>query len=333
VLADYLSRVRGAAATGSDVLVCRGIADGVNQVCTALHRAGVRAIGVEEPCWAQVRQAAVAAGMECVAVPVDERGIRVDALTHASAGSSPHARLRAVVVTPAHQFPTGAVLAPERRAALLHWAETVDGLVLEDDYDAEFRYDREPVGVVQGMAPARVALLGSVSKTLSPGLGLGWAVLPQAWLPRVLAGRSPTTAPSVLDQLAMAEFLESGGYDRHLRALRRCYRARRTALIDAVRAALPGAEVSGAEAGLHLLVRLPGECGPDWNVRLVRAAAGLGLRISPLDFFRSGAPAPGRALVIGYGSLPDHAVGRAAALLRRAVQAAEPPDRVHPVER
>ena len=320
VLADYLSRVRGAAATGQDLLVCRGIADGVTQICAALHRQGIGALGVEEPCWAQVRQAAVAAGMECVAIPVDEHGIRVDTLAHASAGSDPSGRLRAVAVTPAHQFPSGVVLAPERRAALLGWAEAVDGLILEDDYDAEFRYDRQPVGVLQGIAPTRVALLGSVSKTLSPGLGIGWAAVPRSWLPDVLAGRSPTAAPPVLDQLAMAALVESGGYERHLRALRRRYRTRRALLIDALRTALPEAEVTGAEAGLHLVVRLPGGSAPDWSTRLVRTSADLGLLVSPLDFFHSAGPA-GRAVVLGYGSLPDHAVGQAVTLLREAVRA------------
>ncbi|WP_211244213.1 PLP-dependent aminotransferase family protein [Actinospica robiniae] len=323
VLADYLGRVRGAAALGPDVLVCRGIADAVSQICVALRERGIREIGVEEPCWAQVRQAAGAAGVACVPVPVDEHGIRADLLANARDGSHPYARLRAVAVTPAHQFPTGSVLAPQRRAALLRWAEAADGLVLEDDYDAEFRYDREPVGVLQGIAPARVALLGSVSKTLSPGLGLGWAVLPPAWLPRVLAGRSPTTPPPVVDQLALASFIESGGYDRHLRALRRRYRDRRAALIAAIRTALPQAEVSGADAGLHLVIRLPGPRGPDWSARLVRAAADRGLMLSPLDFFHSSGADVGRALVIGYGSLPDHAVVRAADLLRAAVVMAE----------
>jgi GntR family transcriptional regulator/MocR family aminotransferase len=151
------------------VLVCGGVTDGVTGVCRALVERGSTRLAVEDPGWTRLRRAAEGAGMTVDPVPVDDEGIDV--------GRIP-AGVRAVLVTPAHQFPTGSVLSPRRRAELLGWARDVDGLILEDDYDAEFRYDRRPVGTVQGTDPARVALFGSVSKTLSPALGLGWAVLP-----------------------------------------------------------------------------------------------------------------------------------------------------------
>ena len=318
VLAGYLRRVRGADADAQDVLVCRGIRDGIGLTCRALRQAGLARLGVEEPCWAQVRQAAEGAGIDCVPIAVDDAGLKV-------ADLYAHRDLRAVAVSPAHQFPTGAVMAPERRAELLDWAESVDGIVLEDDYDAEFRYDREPVGVLQGTARARVALFGSVSKTLSPGLGLGWAVVPRAWVPRVLAQRQPAAPPAVPEQLALAGFIESGAYDRHLRAARQRYRARRAALIEALYAGPPAVRVTGADAGLHLVARFDGAGGVGWGTRVVGAAAALGLRISPLDFYRGGPSDGERVLVLGYGNLPDHVVAQAAGLVRAAVIAASAP--------
>jgi GntR family transcriptional regulator/MocR family aminotransferase len=316
VLAEHLRRVRGAQAGERDVVVCRGVADGVAVVLEAVAHSGQRRVGVEEPCWAQVLQAADRAGLACVPIPVDERGLRVAEL-------DAYPDLRTVVVSPAHQFPTGAVLEPERRAALVRWAERVDGLILEDDYDSEFRYDRAPIGVLQGVAPAHVVLHGSVSKTLSPALGLGWLVVPPAWSGPVQARLAPFAAPAVPDQLALAALLASGAYDRQLRRVRRRYRARRAALIEALHTRLPaGARTTGADAGLHLVARLDAPADPGWSVRIVHAAAELGLSVSPLDFHRVGPAGPEQALVIGYGNLPDHAVGRAASLLRVALTAA-----------
>jgi GntR family transcriptional regulator/MocR family aminotransferase len=290
VLAGYLRRVRGA--EPDDVLVCGGVTDGVTRVCRALHARGSTRLAVEDPGWTRLWRAAESAGLAIDPVPVDGDGLRVDRIP---------AGTRAVLVTPAHQFPTGAVLAPHRRAELLAWADDVDGLILEDDYDAEFRYDRRPVGTVQGTAPARVALFGSVSKTLSPALGLGWVALPPQWtLP--LSG-----APPVLDQLALADFVEHGGYDRHLRAARLRYRARRDELVGA----LGPARLSGAAAGLHLVLHLDREAKA-----VVRAAREKGVKVADLDDYRA---APGEpALVLGYGNLAGHAVGAAARLLREA---------------
>ncbi|MGK3201037.1 PLP-dependent aminotransferase family protein [Amycolatopsis sp. MEPSY49] len=290
VLGDYLRRVRGAAP--GDVLICGGVTDGVARVCRALLENGVTRLAVEDPGWTRLRRAAENTGMAIDPVPVDGEGLDVARIP---------AGTRAVLVTPAHQFPTGTVLSPRRRADLMAWARDVDGLVLEDDYDAEFRYDRRPVGTLQGTDPGRVALFGSVSKTLSPALGLGWAVVPPQWT-------LPGHAPPVLDQLALAGFVESGGYDRHLRAARLRYRARRDRLVDA----LGPARLSGVAAGLHLVLHLERDAA-----EVVRNARAKGVKVADLDDYRV---APGEpALVLGYGNLADNAVEPAARLLREAV--------------
>ncbi len=301
VVAEYLRRCRGASTTPRDVTICAGVTEGVTGVCRALAAAGVTSIAVEEPSWGRTRQAVAAAGLTVVPVPVDEDGVRVD-LLHG---------VRAVVVTPAHQFPTGTVLAPARRAALVAWARDVDGLVLEDDYDADFRYDRRPVGTVQGMAPAHVALFGSVSKTLSPALGIGWHVLPPAWAEPFRAANPAAATPPVVDQLAFAAFVEQGGYDRQLRAVRLRYRARRDALVAALATHLPDSRITGVAAGLHLLLHLPGS--PDTGA-LVRRAAAEGLNLVDLNTYRD-EHSDDPTLVLGYGNLADGAVLPAVALL------------------
>ncbi|MGK4596168.1 PLP-dependent aminotransferase family protein [Amycolatopsis sp. w19] len=294
VLADHLRRCRGAVV--DDVRIASGVTDAFGRLCRALLAAGITRVAAEDPGWRTLRRIATRAGLDVVSVPVDEDGLRVEDIPPG---------VRAVLVTPAHQFPTGTVLSPARRAGLLAWAREADGLIIEDDYDAEFRYDRRPVGTVQGMDPARVALLGSVSKTLSPALGLGWYAVPPQWTDRVES--SPT--PPALDQLAFAAFLERGSYDRHLRAARRRYRARRDALVDA----LGPARLSGVAAGLHLVLELPGGSA----AAVVERAADKGLRVADLDDYRVAPGEPG--LVLGYGNLADGSVGTAARLLREAI--------------
>jgi GntR family transcriptional regulator/MocR family aminotransferase len=299
VLAEYLARARGAVAAAGDVTVCSGVTDGVGRLCRALAAAGHTAIAVEDPGWGRLRVVAASAGLAVEPVPVDADGLVVERIQG----------VRAVVVTPAHHFPTGAVLAPARRAALVDWAHRVDGVIAEDDYDAEFRYDRRPVGTVQGMAPGRVALFGSLSKTLSPALGLGWALAPPAWRAGVRAG----VAPPVLDQLAFAGFVASGGYDRYLRAARQRYRARRDALVAALARRLPAARVDGVAAGLHLL--LGGVAGD--AAAIVARAAAAGVAVADLAWYRVRPGPPG--LVLGYGNLADRAVAEAVDLLAAAV--------------
>ena len=223
-------------------------------------------------------------------VPVDAGGVDVGAL----AAAAPDA----VVVTPAHQFPTGVVLTPERRAALVEWAAARDALVLEDDYDAEYRYDRNPVGAVQGLAPDRVVYAGSVSKTLAPALRLGWLVVPRDLIGALAEAKaSDDLGTPVVEQLALADFLERGELDRHLRRTRSIYRARRDALVAALARHMPGCAPSGVAAGLHVVVGLPAGsrersragCGAASRRRPVRAlgacgaaaAAGAAARLRP----------------------------------------------------
>ena len=250
VLAAYLRRVRGAVADPERLVICSGFAQGLNLILRALARQGVRRVAVEDP--GDLDQPAIAAraGLQAVPVRVDEDGVDVAALAASDA--------RAVVLTPAHQSPTGVVLAPQRRQALVAWANDRDATIIEDDYDAEFRYDREPVGAVQGLAPDRVALLGTVSKSLAPAMRLGWIVCPP---------RSPRRSPHEkdlddrgspgLDQLALATLIESGRYDRHLRRMRASYARRRATLVDALTEHAPQVELRGLAAGFHAVAHLP----------------------------------------------------------------------------
>ena len=305
VLAGYLARVRGAQADPAQVTICRGVTDATHRVCQALRAAGIGAVAVEDPGWHRLRQAAVAAGLRVVPVPVDGQGLRVGDLED-------HPDVRAVIVSPTHQFPTGVVLSAERRGALLAWARRVDGLILEDDYDAEFRYDRRPVGTIQGTDPSRVALLGSLSKTLSPALGIGWAATPPAWTGPFRATVGPPAAPSTLDQLTFAEFLQTGAYDRHLRAARQRFRLRRDRLVSGLAERLPSARLLGVAAGLHLLVLLDDTVDA---AAVVSRAATRDMRVANLDTYRVRDDRFGPGLVLGYGNLADGQVEEAVALL------------------
>ncbi|MFF2622702.1 MocR-like pyridoxine biosynthesis transcription factor PdxR [Oerskovia jenensis] len=314
-IADYLARARHVRAGGGDVVVTHGADDAMRRVSVALHRGGHRALLVEDPSWSRLRETAGAAGLTPVPVPVDADGIDVDALLAAAGRTG----ARAVLVTPAHQFPTGAALSPARREALVRWARDVDGLVVEDDYDAEFRYDRRPVAAMQGLAPDRVVLLGSLSKTLSPAFGLGWAVLPSGWRDQVVDRGG--AGPSTLDQLALARFLVSGAYERHLRAARGRFRRRRAALVEALGNALPGADVTGIAAGMHAVVDLPdGIVAAD----VVREAARREVNVAAIERYRATAAGRGGSdrLVVGYGNLADARVEEAVARLAAAVRAA-----------
>jgi GntR family transcriptional regulator/MocR family aminotransferase len=315
-LAGYLGRVRAARVDPAAMVVTTGAAQAFTVLAQALRRGmegqGWRVgdrIGVEDPGSPVIRDHLRAGGLVPVPVPVDEAGLDVAALDRTG--------VAAVFVTPAHQYPTGVVLAPERRAALVEWARGRAGVVIEDDYDAEFRYDREPVGCLQGVAPDVVALVGSASKALAPALRLGWLAVP----PRLMAGvtRAKDHADHggpALEQLAFAELLATGGYDRHLRAARRAYRGRRDAVLAALDRHLPRARVAGVAAGLHLVVELPATID---DAELVARAAAEGLGPWPLSALRvAGSGPPG--LVVGYGGhSPDELAGairRLAALVR-----------------
>ena len=264
-------------------------------------------MAVEDPGWPRLAEAVRQAGLEPVPVGVDDQGLRVTDLD-ARRGT------RAVLTAPAHQFPRGVVLSAQRRAALLDWAHRVDGLVLEDDYDAEFRYDRSPVSTMQGMDSRRVVLLGSLSKTLSPALRMGWMLLPSRWADALRSETAPSLPPT-LDQLAFARLLTSGAYDRHLRRARRAFRVRRDLLVAELARRLPGCEVSGAAAGLHLVVHLPDGVPAS---AVVREAETRGVHVVDLDRYRASGSGP-PALVLGYGNITDALVPEAVAVLAEVV--------------
>jgi GntR family transcriptional regulator/MocR family aminotransferase len=313
-LARYLGRARGVALDADRLLVTSGLTQGVALVCRALRRRGARRIAVEDPGFMVHRAVAAHCGLEVVPVPVDRDGLRTDALADVDAD--------VVLVTPAHQSPLGGVLAPQRRAALLAWAEARDAYVIEDDYDAEHRYDREPVGALQGLAPERVLYAGCASKVLAPALRLGWLVAPQALARSVATEKTlDDLGTSVLDQLALADFLERGELDRHLRRMRPRYRARRDALIAALARELPRWRIGdGIAAGLHVVALLPGEVD---EAAFLTAAAERGMRLHGLSWFRAdpSAPAP-PGLVLGFGNAGEPALARAVEQLAQVSAAA-----------
>jgi GntR family transcriptional regulator / MocR family aminotransferase len=296
-VADYLNRVRGAAADAEDIVVCTGFAQGLRLAAQVLRAEGARRLAVEDPSDADYRAAAREAGLEVVGIPVDDAGLRVDRLVDCDAD--------AVLVTAAHQYPTGGVLPPERRAALVAWATRRPGVVIEDDYDAEFRYDREPIGAIQGLAPERVVYAGSASKVLAPGLRLGWLVAPSRLVPAIAAAKVAADLGSpAMDQLTFADFLARGELDHHLRRMRPIYRRRRDALLDALDRHLPDVQPVGASAGLHVLAWLP----QDLDEGLVVAAAtAAGIGIAGLAPRRIDAAGPG-GLIFGYGAIVEEAI-------------------------
>ncbi len=308
VLADHLGRTRGVVADPDRLLVVQGAAQGIDLLARVLEARGARRVAVEDPSLDVQPRRFRAHGLAVAGRRVDGEGLVVDGL-----------RADAVLVTPAHQFPTGAVLSGPRRRALLDWATRRRALVVEDDYDAEFRYDREPVRAVQGLDPDRVAYLGTASKTLAPALRLAWLVLPAdlvgeaARVKELLDYSSPS-----LDQLALARFVSRGDYDRQVRRARAVYRRRRDRLLALLDAQLPGMPVSGIAAGMHVLVRLP----DDVDDRAVAARAEQdGIRVLPLSRYAL-SPAGAGGLVLGYGRIHEDALGGAVAALARAVRLA-----------
>ena len=231
-LATYLNRARGTAADPTDVVICTGFAQGLALAARAMRTLGARVVAVEDPSDPEYRTTLAPAGLESVAVPVDELGIRVDVLEDLDVDG--------VVITAAHQYPTGAVLPPDRRARLADWATRRRATIVEDDYDAEFRYDREPIGAIQGLCRDRVIYAGSASKILAPGLRLGWLISPPSMTEALIAAKQAADMGSAaLDQLAFADVLERGELDHHLRRMRPIYRGRRDALLGALAAPPP----------------------------------------------------------------------------------------------
>jgi GntR family transcriptional regulator / MocR family aminotransferase len=310
ILVDYLARVRGVSTDPDHVVVCNGFGHGLSLVTRVLLDAGLRDIAIEDPGQPEPRARLESIGARLHSIEVDRDGIVVSALRSTGA--------RAVVVTPAHQFPSGVVMSPARRTELVAWAREVDGYIIEDDYDAEYRYDRHPVGAVQGVAPERVVYSGTLSKCLAPGLRLGWLVLPPKLVEPVTAERALTDlATASIEQSALGAFLASGDLDRHLRRTRRIYRQRRDWLIDALARHLPSATPGGVAAGLHVLVTLPAGCD-EHDVAERAAAEGVG--VYPFSAYRirqreSDEP----ALVLGYSCLTADRADAGVAVLSQVV--------------
>ncbi len=297
-LAGYLARVRGVVCRPGQIVVCQGATQALGLIVAAAGGGAPVRVAVEDPYLPEHRAVLDRAGAEVVPVPVDDLGVHDEAVAAARPGLA--------LLTPAHQFPTGVVLAAARRRALAAWAAESGALIVEDDYDAEFRYDRQPVAALQGLAPDRVAYLGSASKTLAPALRLAWLVVPEDRLAAVAeAKRHADGGSPILPQAALARLLGGGAYERHVRAARRRQRARRNALQAAVAVHLPGARVDGIAAGLHVIVRLERPLDATGLAARARAA---GVGIYPLSWFRADPPPETSALVLGYGALHPAAI-------------------------
>ncbi|MFF8730702.1 PLP-dependent aminotransferase family protein [Streptomyces sp. NPDC015171] len=306
-LTEYLARARGVRTEPDRIVICSGFAHALRLLFGRGTQKGPAVGGVLRGPLAVEgyglgfhRELLAAAGVRTVPLPLDEHGAQVAAL----------GRERAVLLTPAHQFPTGGPLHAERRTAVIDWARARGAVVLEDDYDGEFRYDRRPVGALQGLDPDQVIHIGSVSKSLSPALRLGWMVLPRRYVEPVLAAKGEREAwASVLDQLALADFVGCGSYDRHVRRMRQQYRRRRDRLVAALAVHAPHVEVTGIAAGLHAVLRLP----PGTERSALKAAAWQGIALDGLAAFRhpQSPTAAGDGLVVGYAAAAEHAYGAA----------------------
>ena len=307
VLADYVARTRGVRATADAVVVTAGFRHGLALLARALPQAGLRTMAVENPSFELHRQILASGGLETVPLPVDADGADPAALPPGPG---------AAILTPAHQHPLGATLTDERRAAFAAWARRHGGYLIEDDYDGEFRYDKRAVGAVQAINPKHIVYAGSTSKALAPGVRIGWLIVPDALRQSIVdvAGEMGAAVPAI-DQLAFADFVERGEYDRHIRRMRQVYARRRAELV----ARLAPIRVGGANAGLHALVPV------DDERRTVARAARAGLLLQGLHSpgYWTGAGLPS-AVVVGYAAPPAHAWRPSLDLLTQVIRAAGP---------
>ncbi len=302
-MSGYLGRARGVLAPPERIVVTSGYVQGLALLTRVLDGGE---IAMEDPGLPFHRDVVRRNGGSVVPVPVDERGVRVDGLGEPAA----------VVVTPAHQYPTGVTLNPERRRALTDWARARGALIVEDDYDGEFRYDRQPVGALQGMAPGQVGYLGTASKTLGPALRLGWMVLPPHLVDAVADAKLHSDHHTEsLGQLALAELIDSHAYDRHVRASRLRYRRRRDQLVERLGARRGVRGVRGIAAGLHALVEVDNEAAV-----LARAEAE-GLAVGALGEHWHSAAGEERpqGLVVGYGTPRERAYPEALEVLGKVL--------------
>ena len=308
VLAAYLGRTRGVRVTPDRIVVCAGFTQGLALLCQVLPDVGVTKIAVEDYGQPHTAEALAASGLTPVMLSVDDGGAVLDKAHGA----------QAMLLTPAHQFPLGSVLSPRRRADAARWAAGSGGLIIEDDYDGEFRYDRQPVGALQALAPEHVIYAGTVSKTLAPGLRLGWLVLPARLTEAMASAKARSDAhTSSFEQLTLAEFITSGAYDRHVRRVRLAYRRRRDRLVAALAGHAPGVRVTGIAAGLHAVAELgPGQR----EEQVIARAAARGVAIEGLGGYALREHTRGPALVIGYATPPEHGYTTALARLVAAIR-------------
>jgi GntR family transcriptional regulator / MocR family aminotransferase len=300
-LAGYLGRVRGVHADPGRIVISAGFTQAKNLVWRVLRARGASRVALEDPGQPEVRRSVLRAGMTPISVPVDQQGLRVDELYRVEAD--------AVLVTPAHQFPTGSVLAPDRRLALRDWARETGGVIFEDDYDAELRYDRGPVGALQGLAPDTVIYCGSASKALAAGLRMGWLVCPPGWIDDLAEEkRAEDLGSPMLDQLTFATLVATGRFDRHLRRVRVRYRARRDALAQSLARLAPHITLTGVAAGIQAVADLSSDADEQ---ELVTAAAERNVGLYGMSSYRSDPADAPPALVLGYARLSESAISLA----------------------
>ncbi|VVJ20243.1 Transcriptional regulator [Amycolatopsis camponoti] len=302
-VSHWLARSRGIRVDPGEIIVVAGVAQALTLVGEVLRQHGVTEIAVEDPSSLGARQHLHHCGLATPPVPVDDDGLRVGSL------SAP-----AVLVTPAHQFPMGVVLGGDRRRDLMRWAAE-GGIVVEDDYDAEHRYDRAPVPAVRSMLP-EVCYTGSVSKLLAPALRVGWLLAPPRFHDDLVAAkRFADLGNPVLAQLVLARLMETGELERQLRVVRARHRRRRDAMIRTLSSEVPGAVVHGAAAGLHLTITF----GTDLDdVALAAAALAEGVKVQPLSWHRQ---LPGRpGLVLGYAARTSTEIAEGVAVLGKLLR-------------
>jgi GntR family transcriptional regulator/MocR family aminotransferase len=302
-LAGYLSRARGVRASADRIVICSGFTQALTLLGQVLAADGGKTMAIEAYSHQHHRDIATAAGLRPTAVPVDDRGAVVGELGDAAAA----------LLTPAHQFPLGVPLAADRRTEAVEWAAATSSLIIEDDYDGEFRYDRQAVGAMQALAPEHVVYGGTASKTLAPALRLAWLVLPARLVDDVASAKALADRQGgIIDQLTLAQFIDSGGYDRQVRSRRTAYRRRRDRLVAAVHRQAPDLRIAGVAAGLHALLELPDGADED---EVVSRAGARGVAVHGLGSFTAPGTAHRPALVIGYGTPPAHAFTTAIARL------------------
>jgi GntR family transcriptional regulator/MocR family aminotransferase len=294
-LAGYLGRVRGVLADPRRIIVTQGFTQALQITARVLAARGATTMAVENPSFDGSFRSVARAGLKVVPLPVDARGARVDQLRQLNPD--------AVLLTPAHQFPIGGVLDGSRRRNLLAWARDTDAVVIEDDYNAEYRYDGTPVTALQGLAPEHVVYAGSVSKTLAPGLRLGWLLVPQSMFDEARQEKWDIDYGSPgLEQLAFARLLRTGALDEHLRRTRRIYARRRQRFVAQVNEFLPSATVVGSSAGLHVTALLK----KDIDMAAFKVACGTaGVAVRDLDGYSFAPHDHGQGIVLGYGRISE----------------------------